>query len=119
MGDTLARGLFHCHEDRTLFGEPIDESLESQHPMSASNHVGMHGVGEYTPIPRLLHIKEFIQPVSHDRARQLQPGQYGVGRAHELEMGKIVERPADRHLDQRRLLAEMKWLPKLRSITAP
>jgi peptidoglycan/xylan/chitin deacetylase (PgdA/CDA1 family) len=52
------------------------------------------------------------------RARRLQTGQYGCDRAHELEMRKIVKRPADRHLDYRRLLTEMKRLTKLCNVAA-
>ena len=41
------------------------------------------------------------------------------GGAHEFEMRKVVERPGDRHFDQRGLLAEMERLAQFGDVAAP
>src|SRR6266702_163365 len=48
-----------------------------------------------------------------------QSRQHGVLRAHELEVRVVVERPADRHLDQRRFLAEYGGLLRLDPVAEP
>ena len=95
------------------------KACQRQHAIAAADDVGMHGVGQHAPLDRLLHVAELVEPVLHDRARRLQARQHRGRRAHELEMRIVVERPADRHFDQRGLLAEAEGLAELGLIAAP
>ena len=111
--------LFQGHEHRAFVGEPVDQAFERQHAVAAADHEGMHGVGEHAPVDRLLHVEEFVEPAFHHRARRLQAGQDGGRCTHEFEMRKVVERPTDRHFDERGRLTKMERLAKLGDVAAP
>ena len=87
--------------------------------MAAPDHIRVHGVGEYTPIDRLLHVAEFIEPALHRKSGGLRARQYGSGSSQEFEKRKIVQRPTDRHLDEFGFIAKMERLAELDSVAAP
>src|SRR4051812_13461836 len=58
-------GGLHGHEDSALGGDLLHQVLEGQHAVAATDDVGVHGVGEHTPVRALLHVKEFVEPVLH------------------------------------------------------
>src|SRR5262249_25107763 len=112
----FARGILQRHEYRAFHRDLVEEVLETEHAVAAADDVGVHRVVEDPPVARLLHIEEFIEPAPHHGARRLQARQDARWRAQELEVRVIVERPADRHLDQRSFLAETVGLAELGTI---
>src|SRR6266702_3791517 len=79
----------HAHKLRALGGEPLDEALQRQHAVAAADDERVKGVGDDSPIRLALHVEEIVDP------------------------------PADRHLDQRRFLAEYGGLLRLDPVAEP
>src|SRR6266705_4476025 len=109
----------HAHELRTLGREPLDQALQRQHAVAAADDERVEGVGDDSPIRLALHVEEIVDPVGEHSARVHEARQHGVLRAHELEVRVVVERPADRHLDQARFLAEYRGLLQLDPVAEP
>src|SRR6266851_5656259 len=107
------RRRLHPHELRAFSAEPLDEALQSQHAMAAADDEGVESVGDDPPVRLPLHVEEIVDPVGEHAARVLESREHGVLRPHELEVRVVVERPADRHLDQARFLAEYRGLLQL------
>ena len=75
--------------------------------MAAADDVRMEGVGEDAEVGlHARHVGEVVDEVLQHVRGVHQPGHdRAVGQAHVFEVRVVVERPADRHLDQRRLAA--------------
>ena len=75
--------------------------------MAAADHVRMEGVGQDAEVRADLgHVGEVVDEILQHIVGVHQPGlDRAVGIAHVFEVRVVVERPADRHLDQRRLAA--------------
>src|SRR6266581_5789990 len=100
------RRRLHAHKLRALGGEPLDQALQHQHAVAAADDEGVEGVGDDPSVRLALHVEEIVDPVGEHAARVLESLQHGTLSAYELEVRVVVERPADRHLDQLRFLAE-------------
>src|SRR6266849_6881361 len=96
------RRRLHAHEFRAFGGEPLDEALQGHHAMAAADDEGVEGVGDDSPVRLALHVEEIVDPVGEHAARVLEYRQHAALSGHELEVRVVVERPADRHLDQAR-----------------
>src|SRR3954471_2118761 len=96
----FGRRVFERHEYRAVVLERRDELVEDDHAMAAADHEWMERVSDDAPFEVALEVMEIVEPVAEHRVGIHVARENDGRRAQELEMRIVVERPADRHLDE-------------------
>src|SRR6185437_14030428 len=115
----LAHRRFHRQEHGAAGLQLVDQALQHQHAVAAADDEGVAGIGDDAPLHDARHVVEVIVPVLEHAARRLEATEDRVAGAYELEMRVVVERPADRHLDELGLASEHRRLLELDDVAEP
>src|SRR6266478_3035948 len=103
LGTILGDRLLHGEEHSLSPAQFFDQLLQHDHAMATADDMGMERICQYPPIVMVAHVGEIGEPILADEACIHQPRLDEVLQAHVFEDRKIVEGPADGHLDQCRI----------------